>query len=729
MKRKDRLRWIAILAAIPVLYTVILFAFGGLENLENKLLDFRYQSFNPGHEISKDIVILEIDENTLKRYKEDEVFGRWPWRRIAYLPILEFIQQGAPAMILFDITFYERSRLEDDEILGAATAAVGNLSHAVSFTREQPLEDGNDVLTVSLPKELQLLSVPFEGNIEHAGQPYNSTNYPIEELVLNMNLLHSVAFDPDSDNVARRMRPFFAYNDRLYPGLALTALRSKFPYQKIELNEDRVDLIGTEKISIPVNEGLSTIHWYSFDEVWNGMERYSIAAALESKQAIELGTIENPEDLLIKPWEFQDKIVIIGATAPATHDIKTTPYGRMPGVFLHALYLSNLLEGHFLNELPESLGLILALLLTVFCVVTVLYAKNVIVRVAVPGSIFLLYFVLNFLLFKFDVMLTLAPFVVSYPVAFLSSVGLLAFFESRDKSHFKATMGKYLSPAVLTDVISRQNLTAEVGERKVMSVMFTDIRSFTTMSEGMDATEVVAILNEYLSRMVDIVFETEGTLDKFIGDAIMAFWNAPVEQHDHPVRAVKTGLKMLEALDQLNSQWAETGRPAMHMGVGVNTGEMVVGNIGSSKRLDYTVIGDNVNLGSRLESLTKNYGVAMIVSETTAMEIRAEFLTRPLDLVAVKGKTRPVAIFEPLSADMPKRCNSLSNVEYAEQSREAFDHYRHARFNEAIALYEKLLAETGGKDVVASTMIERSKAYLVTPPPANWDGSFIMKTK
>lgn len=419
MKRKDRLRWIAILAAIPVLYTVILFAFGGLENLENKLLDFRYQSFNPGHEISKDIVILEIDENTLKRYKEDEVFGRWPWRRIAYLPILEFIQQGAPAMILFDITFYERSRLEDDEILGAATAAVGNLSHAVSFTREQPLEDGNDVLTVSLPKELQLLSVPFEGNIEHAGQPYNSTNYPIEELVLNMNLLHSVAFDPDSDNVARRMRPFFAYNDRLYPGLALTALRSKFPYQKIELNEDRVDLIGTEKISIPVNEGLSTIHWYSFDEVWNGMERYSIAAALESKQAIELGTIENPEDLLIKPWEFQDKIVIIGATAPATHDIKTTPYGRMPGVFLHALYLSNLLEGHFLNELPESLGLILALLLTVFCVVTVLYAKNVIVRVAVPGSIFLLYFVLNFLLFKFDVMLTLAPFVVSYPVAFL----------------------------------------------------------------------------------------------------------------------------------------------------------------------------------------------------------------------------------------------------------------------------------------------------------------------
>ena len=262
----------------------------------------------------------------------------------------------------------------------------------------------------------------------------------------------------------------------------------------------------------------------------------------------------------------------------------------------------------------------------------------------------------------------------------------------------------------------------------------------TVTGSIMDCTvHIAAVIGSILDRMVHVVFEEEGTLDKYIGDAIMAFWNAPLNQTDHATRAVRTGLGMLHELHLLHERWKQEGAPLLRMGVGIHTGEMIVGNIGSNQRLDYTVIGDNVNLGSRLEGITKTYGVDMLISEATYKAMVAEesqtLPCRLIDLVAVKGKSIPIAVYEPLPGEGGQRSKTMNNSIYAAKFNEAFDHYRNRRWDEAIAMYESFLSDAAenpgrpGPDQPTTLMIERCKQYKTSPPPDNWDGSFVMTTK
>ncbi|MCB1139870.1 MAG: adenylate/guanylate cyclase domain-containing protein [Leptospiraceae bacterium] len=730
---KNKRVWFSILTVVPVALVLILQATGALSRIENVITDYRYVYFNPGHEFSKDIVVLEIDEQSLQKLGQDPIYGRWPWKRNAYIPLLEFVAQFGAQKILFDVTFFEES--PEDQDLAAVGEAIPIISHALNF-RNEDVDNGLPLL----PPTVQAQSIPYEGP-PSVSRDYNRVIYPARKIVETLPGAHSVTFHPDSDGVARRARHLFRYNDRYYPSLSLAAVAPLIGLQSVSFNGRSLILRTVDgDRSIPTEKGSIRFHYYPEEELYKNMQRYSITSLIETKIAIDKGEFTSLEDLKFDPTLLQGKTVIIGATAAATHDVKTTPYGSMPGVFLHAILASNILNNDFLQVLSPWFALVALILLVPVANYLVIFTHGLAGRVIVPALMLLVIASISIVAFQFfDTLLPLAGFLIGFPLAFSSSVAYLSFTEGLEKRKFKSAMSKYLSPAVLDDVMKRGQLQAEIGERRVMTVMFTDIRSFTTMSEGMDPATVVHILNEYLDRMVRVVFEEEGTLDKYIGDAIMAFWNAPLNQTDHATRAVRTGLGMLHELHQLHEKWKDEGAPMLRMGVGIHTGEMIVGNIGSNMRLDYTVIGDNVNLGSRLEGITKTYGVDMLISEATQKAMVAEesdtLPCRLIDLVAVKGKSIPIAVYEPLPAEGGQRVKSMTNAVYAARFNEAFDHYRNRRWDEAIALYESFLADESenlprpGPDHPTTLMIERCKQYKASPPPDNWDGSFVMTTK
>ncbi|MEW6040639.1 MAG: adenylate/guanylate cyclase domain-containing protein, partial [Elusimicrobiota bacterium] len=240
---------------------------------------------------------------------------------------------------------------------------------------------------------------------------------------------------------------------------------------------------------------------------------------------------------------------------------------------------------------------------------------------------------------------------LSIILSFSGVMGYRLLTEEKEKRWIKKTFSYYLSPTVIDELAGNPDKLRLGGERKILTVLFSDIRNFTTISEKLNPEEVVGILNEYLSAMTDIVFKHSGTLDKFIGDAIMAFWGAPIYSEDHAEKAVECALEMIDKLKELQEEWKRQNKPIIDIGIGINTGEMVVGNLGSHQRMDYTVIGDNVNLGSRLEGLNKQYATHIIISEATNEAIKHKFKSKSLGQVSVKGKEKPVTIFELLKPE------------------------------------------------------------------------------
>jgi len=299
-------------------------------------------------------------------------------------------------------------------------------------------------------------------------------------------------------------------------------------------------------------------------------------------------------------------------------------------------------------------------------------------------------------------------------------------FEQRQVRFLRGAMGRYLSPSVMDAIIRRPELLQLGGEKREMTVLFSDIRGFTTFAERLDPQDLVALLNEYLTAMTDIVYRHDGVLDKYMGDAIMAFWNSPVDQPDHARRGCLTALDMLQELQGLRERWEARGIPPLNMGVGLNSGAMSVGNMGSNTRFDYTVMGDAVNLGSRLEGASKEYGTNIIISESTLEAVReGGFVVRFLDLVAVKGKTEPVAVYELIG--QAGQFGSLS-PELLGTYEEGTRLYRAQRFEEAAARFAEVL-DARPLDGPSRMYLERCEDLVVAPPPPDWDGVFVMTHK
>jgi adenylate cyclase len=298
------------------------------------------------------------------------------------------------------------------------------------------------------------------------------------------------------------------------------------------------------------------------------------------------------------------------------------------------------------------------------------------------------------------------------------------FTEERKKKELKSTFANYVSPAIVDEILkSPENLNLG-GRKQRMSVFFSDVRGFTTISEKLSPTDLSKLLSDYLTPMTELVFKNKGTLDKYMGDAIMAFFGAPVFRPDHAADACRCALESMKKLKEVQAEFASKNLPLIDIGIGINTGDMSVGNMGSNRIKSYTVMGDSVNLGSRLEGINKEYGTHIIISEFTHKDIQGKFVCRPVDSVRVKGKLEPVKIFELLSEEaLPAGLQ-----EWLKEYELGYELYLKKQFSEALSHFDKA-SQLGTDDEVSKLYIERCQEYMATPPPPDWDGVFVMKTK
>lgn len=587
-----------------------------------------------------DVAVILVDEASLKAM--NPMVGRWPWPRSVFADLIEFISMGDPGAILFDILFTENERYykgglgpNDRRLVEAARA------YNVVYNAQQILEDEQDefnktLLDRPMPRAFRE-RFAIKGLHGEKQSPSNNFYIPFRELYLASKGVGVVEFQPDRDGVYRRTRPLRQYKGDFYPVLGLVPLLDILKPKNIKVDGKAVYLDNT---TIPLDkDGRYLINMYG------KFNAYSISGLLASIQKIRKGDVEN---LMVSPGEFKGKVVIVGASAVGVEDVKpTTMSSRTPGAMLHASFISNVLMKDFLKPARPLMTVVTVFLFAAASTAGILMLSRNYLRVAVPVALLLLYsaFVINGL--NNNRLYETVPQVSAVLLSFMASFAYLSFTEGKEKRKVRKMLGQYVSPQMLSEVVDRYEdfLGAEVGGREHITVLFSDIRDFTSISEAMPPAQVVDVLNYYFSVWSDVIFKHGGTVDKFIGDAIMAFWGAPVKTGDHAQRAVRAAREMIGRLPEINETLGVRGYPPVRIGIGISTGEAILGNIGSEKKLDYTVIGDTVNLASRIEALTKDYSSDILITEHTYNELQGDLGCKFIDTVKVKGKEVSVKIY------------------------------------------------------------------------------------
>lgn len=434
----SKIHWALILCITPFLLTLGLNFTDITDSLENNLLDLRYRFANPEHPFSDKIVIVDVDETTMDVYKDSPLFGRWPWKRNVYKPILEHIAAGNPKLVLFDIMFFEQSGIDcnnvsyDDDLV-EATMNLGVVSHAINLNKENLEPEVDKAYETGVPENVLNKAL----KIENAGllnlSTYNILQFPIPDISNFAPHFHAVTYVPDHDGVGRRGYLFFKYRDSYFPSLALKGYLSQYPAEKISVEGSNIKIVSKNLTQdIPTEKSAFRLHYYSESTI-NNMPRISMSGIIDSVRALDAGEIDDPSKLKVPFSAFQDKVVIIGTSAASTSDTRLTPYGDRPGYMYHAILYSNLMQGHFLHMSPDWVGFLVLLILLPFNVYLSIYSKSIAIRIAAPGSIMILYPLLAFVAFKYDYHLPLSEFAIAYPITFLGSLAYLTLTEGAEK--------------------------------------------------------------------------------------------------------------------------------------------------------------------------------------------------------------------------------------------------------------------------------------------------------
>ncbi|MBD3227438.1 MAG: CHASE2 domain-containing protein [Candidatus Lokiarchaeota archaeon] len=428
---------------------------------------------------------------------------------------------------------------------------------------------------------------------------------------------------------------------------------------------------------------------------------------------------------ITSPSYFENKIVLIGATAADLHDNVIVPISKklMPGVEVNANLVQSILTQDFLNYQDDVSTILLIL---IFAIITGLIVNRFKIHIAslLLAGLGFFYIIIGVFIYDFGLILN-----ILYPIIAIVSVyvALVIFYyitEERSRKWITSVFGKYVSPVVIDNLIKNPDSINLGGEKRNITIFFSDIRKFTSISEKLEPEELVHILNEYFSEMTSIIIENHGLVDKFMGDAIMAFWGAPLELDNHSEIACSCSLKMIGKLKELHLKWRKEKIPILNIGIGINSGQAIIGNMGSFDRFDYTAIGDNVNLASRLEGLNKIYGTNIIISQFTQNKVKDKFETRKLDAVRVKGKKKPIFIFELISY---KNQTNKKQQEFIKNYETGLEHYFKQNWKSAIESFEKSILFN--KDIASKIFIDRCKEFIQNPPSKDWDGVWEMKTK
>jgi adenylate cyclase len=681
--------------------TVFVIAFliqslGLFESLEWKSWDLRLRLFSSASRADRNIALILIDQESLDVYEKSQSLP-WPWPRQIYVALVDYLKAGGAKAVFFDLILSESSRygVEDDEILARAMASTGNIFVPFFLSDEAKNKDEGAL------RELARFALPPSSVPGGAAEALRSASLPIEVLLRAAAGSGNVRFAPDGDGIFRRIPLAFAYEGLILPSLPLAM--KEFVGKKAEMG--KVPLDGRGRMIIRYHGPTGTY------------PTWSAAAVINSWAQMDEG--KEPQ---IDPREFSGKTVLVGTSAPGLLDLRPTPFSSVcPGTEIQAAALDNLLNRDFVRVPPGAVALLYILALSLLAPVVISFTSRTwkvaglfALFAALPAAASLLAFVAG----------TWLPFAVPVFAALLASVGasLLNYgVEGRQRRFIKSVFRHYLSPDVIERILENPALLALGGEKREISALFSDVAGFTSISEKLTPEELVELLNAYLSEMTDIILASGGTLDKYEGDAIIAFWNAPLDQADHALRACRAALRCQKKLAEMRPEFARRFGSEVFARIGLHSGPAVVGNMGSRKRFDYTAMGDTMNLASRLEGACKQYKVFLLISEETRDAVKDAVLTREIDMLRVIGKKRPVRVFEPIAERESATAEEIERVAMFERGLAA---YRARDWDGAAALFGSF-----PDDPPSAIYLRRSAAFRESPPPADWDGVYELREK
>ena len=737
---------------LSLVLTLVLFIVGVpiLDMVELKTYDLRFRSRGVKSPSDK-IVAAVLDEKSLDRE------GRWPWPRARIGRIVDILNRDGAKVIAFDIGFIEPDENNNLRLLERIDRQLQSLQlenpELRRFIEEQRLEADNDLLLARTLEDADTKTVlgyffymrkAFleydldEADIQQRLDTISDSKYPLiiysqQDLPFepfrtayapepNLQQLHRSSdgsgyfnMEPDpQDGIVRTMPLMYKCGEEVYAPLSIQAVWHYLDRPQLMV---RVAGYGIEGLRI----GDRTV---PTDEM--GYMRINYLGPERTFPYVSLSDILKEE---FPKGTFRDKIVIVGATAIGIGDIRNTPFsssGEYPGLEIHATVMDNILQGDHISKPKWATVFDLAAIL-VLGLITGFAIPRLSALKAIAATLLILagYVAANRWLFVQEgIWVNLVYPLLAVVLVYTSLTVYHYLTEERERKKIRGAFSYYVSSSVVNEMLKDPNKLKLGGDKKEISVLFSDIRSFTSISEGMTPEELVHLLNEYLTVMTDIVFEYEGTLDKYIGDALMAFYGAPLDQPDHPFRACASALDMMDGLEKLNEKWIQEGKQPLDIGIGINTGPMMVGNMGSDQRFDYTVMGDAVNLGSRLEGANKSYKTHILISETTYERVKDEFICMELDSVRVKGKKLPVRIFELVSRkELPAR-----DMEAIARFHEGLRLYKEQKWDRAIETFEGVNAMDQTL-YAARLYIQRCNELKADPPGPGWDGVFTMTTK
>ncbi|MDH3768326.1 MAG: adenylate/guanylate cyclase domain-containing protein [Gammaproteobacteria bacterium] len=711
-----------------------------VETLERIASDIRLRATLPGG-IDDRIVIADIDEKSLGD------LGHWPWTRDKIAALVDTLFDHYQVNVVgFDMVFSEVDDSAGLQVLQSLdNSPVGKtdeyrliaegLKPQFAFDQRfaESLSGRNTVLGYVFDQDedrtINLLPEPVTKIDDTSSEQlrlFKPKGFSSNLGILQSNANSAGFFDNpnlDSDGQFRRAPIFQLYKNGLYPSFALAVTRAALgnaqidaPIQNSRKGYTAIEQVQLGSLLIPVDHAASMPVPYRGGE--GSFPYFSITDILKKTVPAE---------------QLEDRIVLVGTTAPGLLDLRATPVSSSyPGVEVHANIVSGILDG----RIPRRPAWVMALEMTVLVVLGALML--IVPRWLTPKwTIFLiaglsgLVIAGNFWSWRQGLILPLASPLLMILAVFLVHMTWGFLIEHRNKKSITKLFGQYVPPEVVDEMAEQPDSITLEGQARDMTVLFSDVRGFTTMSEGLKPKELTTLMNELLTPMTRVIHENRGTIDKYMGDAIMAFWGAPLPHTDHAHAGILTARSIIQGLNEMNRDFASRGWPGIKLGVGLNTGVMNVGNMGSEFRVAYTVLGDAVNLGARLEGLTKNYGVSIIVSETTRAAA-PDFTFLELDRVRVKGREEPVGIYEPL--DLCCHLNEIEN-KFMCAFHKALVLYWAQEWDEAEGVLRKLAAAAAEPDSVDwhgplyQVYLNRIQNYRASPPGSQWDGVFTHETK
>ena len=715
-------------AVFFIISVIILFsACGFLNNANWKLFDLIVKTSLNTPEHKDDVVIVCIDQKSIDFF-DSETGNRWPWPREFHARLVRYLTECGARAIVFDIIFseadYDRAQVSgeysDDEF--ASAIAESGIVYLSATGQDELFADLS-----SVTHSFYLENTEVINRLPTIPQ-YKFVKLPIQKFSQHARGIGLVNLNPERDGIHRRYPLVFRIGDNYMPSLCFAVVKDisgkdmldRLVYESIGEN-GRIDRQGT-----------FLINWYGEGGTGRGSEGTDGVFNYYSYHAVIVSSIqkEQGETPVVPSRAFKDKIVLIGSNSPGLLDFKATPFtyeNVYPGTEILATALENMVAGDYIFSVPEWIVSCCIMVLSVALLVTKKISKKLWIFLIAYGTVIIGGLATSTLAFMLDrIWIPPAEFLVATTCVFVGLIISGYVRETKEKRFIHDAFGKYLPPVVVDYLIENPEMLNQIeGERRELTVFFSDIADFTTISEYLGPERVVKLLNEYFERMTEIIMSYSGTVDRFEGDAIMAFYGAPIRIDNHAELSCLASLEMQENLTVLREKWKQGGIPDVFSRMGINSGPVMVGNMGSYSRKQYSVVGDTVNLASRLEGLNKRYGTSMIIGENTYEQAHQVIETRELGIVRVVGRKTPVRIYEPLGrkgelpATLSKACDLFAHGMLC---------YRERKWNDAGALFNEVLA-LFPDDGPSHLYISRCQEFKMNPPSMEWDYVFDFKTK